>query len=170
MTRHILTQNELKELLHYCQDTGILTWIRTISARARAGQIAGWQDSDGYKKIGIKGLKYKSHRLAWLFMTGRWPLGQIDHIDRNKANNKWVNLREATASQNQMNKDKCKNNNSGFKGVKLTKATGKWQATVQVNYKSIYLGTFETAELASKAYDKSANGLHNDFYYKHSVS
>lgn len=94
----MLSQEYLKSILHYDPETGILSW-KVDRRRVKIGQIAGYLCL-GYVAIGIDGKLYKGHRLAWLYMTGEWPKDEIDHINRTKHDNRWVNLREATKEQN----------------------------------------------------------------------
>src|SRR5665213_3102737 len=103
----VLTQARLKKLLHYDPLTGMFTWRITHGrhdrwkAGARAGNL---HKSDRRWLIRIEGIRYKAHRLAWLYMTGRWPRDQIDHKDTDSSNNVFTNLREATNAQNQQNR------------------------------------------------------------------
>jgi hypothetical protein len=89
----------------------------------------------------------------------------IDHINQNKLDNRKCNLRIATHSQNSSNSGVRKNNTSGKKGVSWHKATGKWQATMTHNYKSIHIGLYDTVEEAAVAYDQVAKQLSGEFAY-----
>jgi hypothetical protein len=151
----MLTQSRLKELLDYQPLTGLFYW--------RNGKVAGWDDASGYIQISVNGRQYRAHRLAWLYMTGAWPNGLIDHRDTNRSNNRWDNLRPATHSQNHANAPLRSDNSSGFKGVCLHKKTGKYKAAIQVNRKSIYLGLFPTPELAHDAYVSAATKYFGDY-------
>ena len=84
MQKH-LTQDRLKELLHYDPDTGVFTWIQKPAPRGRAiiGSVAGGLKQHGYITIGINQREYYAHRLAWLYVYGEWPEDQIDHINHN---------------------------------------------------------------------------------------
>jgi hypothetical protein len=94
-----LTAERLREILGYDPETGLFTrLVRT--GRIRAGEVAGTAHSRGYRSIVIDGRVYLSHRLAWLYVHGEWPPEQIDHINRNRADNRLVNLRAAKQSQN----------------------------------------------------------------------
>lgn len=135
--------------------TGIFTWIALTSAnttRAKIGHSAGWINNEGYIHLELLGKAYKCHRLAWLYMTGEFPKLLIDHINRIKSDNRWLNLREATHSQNKINQSLRPDNTSGFKGVSFNKSTKKWMAYATLNKKKVYLGLHETAEAAHKAY------------------
>lgn len=108
----------------------------------------------------------KAHRAAFLYMNSKFPENDVDHIDMDKSNNKWENLREATTSQNLSNMRKFKSNTSGYKGVHKRKCDGKYVAYIGHNNMKIHLGTFETAELAYKAYCDKSDELHKEFSRK----
>lgn len=160
-----LTQEYLKSILNYCPETGIFTRLVSTAQRVKVGDIAGSINGDGYLLIMVAGKRYKAHRLAWLYMTGNWPKDQIDHIDGGKANNRFPNLREATHGQNQSNTPVPRNNKSGLKGVSHTKGSKvrPWMARIMVAEKTIYLGMFETKELAHAAYCEAADKYHREF-------
>ena len=150
-----LTQEQLKELLHYNPASGAFTWLKTMSNRAAAGNRAGGvSKTAGYHVIKIDGFAYRSHRLAFLYMTASWPSHQLDHINGIKTDNRWCNLRGVTAQDNQKNKRLGRNNTSGFVGVVWCKVKGKWYAQVRTGGKVVYLGYFtdkEDAIVARKA-------------------
>jgi hypothetical protein len=152
-----LTQAYLKSILNYCPETGVFTRLVRTANCICVGDIAGSINGEGYLHIMIAGKRYKAHRLAWLYMTGDWPKDQIDHIDGEKANNRFPNLREATHGQNQSNTPVQQNNTSGYKGVSRVKGKRPWMARIMVAGKSIYLGIFETKELAHAAYREAAD-------------
>ncbi len=117
----------------------------------------------GYIAIRIDRHDYLAHRLAWLYIYGRWPKGRLDHRDTNRANNIFENLREATQSQNLANARRRSDNTSGFKGVSLRKDTGRWAAYVNFEGKRYRLGCFDTKEAASAAYSRMAASLFGEF-------
>lgn len=143
----------LREIFDYDPETGILLWKRRddVSAKLNSrcvGKIAGDAPGPDYIQIGIGGRKYLAHRIIWAMMTGNWPKNYIDHVDRNKSNNRWANLREATKAQNGANRGVPVNNTSGFKGVTFNKHVGKWQAQLGKQY----LGCFDSAVDAHEKY------------------
>ena len=96
----MLTQAQLHELLNYNPDTGVFTWKKRTSNRAPIGSVAGTL-SNGYWGITIAGMRTYAHRLAFLYMEGDYPLAQVvDHIDGDKLNNKWTNLRRFSRNLN----------------------------------------------------------------------
>lgn len=159
----MLTQARLKELLHYDPETGLFTRLVSVK-QGRAGDIAGSIDSRFYISISIDGKNYRAHRLAWLYMTGKFPKRHIDHKDTIRHHNWWDNLREATNQQNQFNRDKSSNNTSGFKGITWRKDRSRWYARGRLNGKTHYLGLFTDISDAVKAYDDFAKKHHGEFH------
>ena len=148
----LLNQDRLKEVLQYQEDTGEFTWLKTTSNRAIAGSKAG-SVSHGYISIRVDKKRYFAHRLAWLYVYGKFPSKNIDHIDCNSQNNAISNLREASQSENLANIRISVKNTSGYKGVHFHKGTNKWRAVVSVDNKPKHLGLFSTATEASNAYN-----------------
>jgi HNH endonuclease len=111
------------------------------------GAVAGTLNDRGYLIIRVDYQNYRGHRLAWFYITGEWP-DQIDHIDMDKANNRWANLREATKSQNQANTGMSKSNTSGLKGVHLVKSKGRYQASIKVDGRQTFLGYYQSPHVA----------------------
>ena len=146
----MLSQKRLKENLHYDPATGNFTWL-VNKKRSCKGEIAGsYQYPMGkkYRRISVNGKVYSAHRLVFLYMTGDFPLNEVDHIDGDGCNNKWANLRVVTSAENWKNKKTYNNNTSGACGVTLHKGTGKWQAQIKTNGVNKFLGlhkSFETA-------------------------
>jgi hypothetical protein len=135
-----LTQERLKELLHYNPDTGDFTWIVTKGGVLR-GSVAGSKDNYGYLIIRVDVQRYKAHRLAFLYMENKFPLDQVDHINRIRDDNRWINLRNATGSENQQNKV----SNTDFIGVSFQSSIDKWVAnSTQKGGKRKHLGVFKT--------------------------
>lgn len=109
---------------------------------------------------------YQAHRLAWLYVYGRFPNGQLDHKNGNKLDNRIINLRKATDTQNHAN-SKARRSRSNLKGAHWFKRDGKWQAKMTGrNNKTIYLGTFDTAKAAHAAYCRAARKLYGVFFNK----
>jgi hypothetical protein len=162
MTASILTQDELKRQLHYDPTTGIFTRNIIKTGRFKVGQEAGCFDSsNGYLKIGLNGKRYFSHRLAWLYVNGYFP-DYIDHINGNRTDNRFVNLREASASQNAMNRGLPSNNTTGVIGVR--KHRNKFTAVVKINKKNKYIGIYKTKEEAAKAATNERKLLFGEFF------
>ena len=137
-----LNQDRLKELLEYDPTTGKFFW-RVNRGPVRAGAEAGSVDSEGYICIMVDQKFYKAHRLAWLYVHGYMLENQIDHIDRDPANNKIENLREVSQICNSRNCGNPKDNTSGVKGVSWNKRRGKWNAQIAINYHQFHLGRYD---------------------------
>ena len=166
MTKPILTQEYLKECLHYDPETGIFRWKKEPRPnRPLIGQITGVTDEYGYVRIQIGSKRYRAHRLAFLYMTGAWPTNQVDHRDLNRSNNRWGNLRDATQGQNSSNHPTHKNNKVGLKGVgKKTDGRSKpYAAHISINNKKYHLGYFATPEDAHAAYVAAAETNFSEF-------
>ena len=145
-----LTQERLKEVLDYDPSTGVFTW-RLGRRRVKRGSTAGCLKTDGYIQIMIDGKKFLASRLAFLWMEGYFPENDVDHLDRNPANNRWNNLREASRSCNIRNCGKREDNTSGVTGVCWYKAKSKWRSQIRLYGKGIHLGYFKTLFDAAQA-------------------
>jgi len=147
-----LTQEHLKKLLHYDSDTGEWTWLRRNGTkRPQAGNISNQGRSAGYRRICVDGKSYYSSHLVFLYMTGEFPNGEVDHIDRNRSNDKWSNLRITTHTKNCQNRGIRNDNTSGYPGVSFNTQSNRWKADICVDGVRIYLGKFIFLEDAIEA-------------------
>jgi hypothetical protein len=128
-----INQDELKKLLFYDHHTGEWFWIVNKS-NIKIGEKAG-TPTNGYLQIQINKTIYKGHRLALLYMTGKFPDGHIDHINHIGLDNRWCNLRQVSRSENMKNMSLSKSNTSGYSGVSRILSRNAWQAQVVVNRK-----------------------------------
>lgn len=158
-----LTQAHLLEVLIYDPNTGLFRWKSTKSKRISIGDVAGSFTANGYIQIRFDGCIYLAHRLAVLYMTGRWPETLVDHRDRVRSNNRWSNIREASYSENAGNMATRPSNTSGYKGVFFRKESPRPFAQIMVDGRSIYLGTFDTPEDAAMAYQAAAIEYFGEF-------
>ena len=159
MSKPDITAEQLREILDYNMETGIFIWKISPSKAVKAGDVAGNIDKRGYSTLGIRGEIYRTHRLAWLYVTGSWPTGMIDHINGIKADNRLVNLRDVGAGGNSENVRKPnKRNKSGFMGVIWYQ--NKWRASITVNRKTIRIGDYATPEEAHQAYLNAKRMFH----------
>lgn len=148
-----LTQEIVRELLDYDPETGVLKWKVKKRGTKGVGSIAGtYNKSNGYWQISIDYKLYYAHRIAFLYMTGKWPTSMVDHINKDRLDNRWSNLREANHSQNGGNTKQNILNTTGYRGVTQDKRFGCYYA--QLAGKN--LGTFKDAESAAIAYDIAA--------------
>jgi hypothetical protein len=140
-----MDQEEASTRWNYEPETGLIRWrIRTYGRGGviNPGDVAGTTNVVGYVVVNRLGKLYTAHRLAWLMMTGRWPT-EIDHVNGNRTDNRWTNLREVTRTQNNLNRR--------VRGYTLSRG-GKFVAQLKVNRVKRYLGTFDTAEEARAAH------------------
>ncbi len=142
MTTQILTQDKLHALLKYDPITGVFTNRVTRNPRAKINEPAGALTSQGYIAFQIDSVKMYAHRAVWLYVYGSWPKEEIDHINRNRADNRLVNLRAATRLANSHNTGKHVTNTSGHKGVTLHRRSKRWQVQLRANNKTFYVGQF----------------------------
>jgi hypothetical protein len=102
----------------------------------------------GYRLLNVHNKTYPAHRLAWLYVYGRFPQMDTDHINCDKADNRIANLREATRSENSANRPPPAHNRSGFKGVHFDKNRQKWMAFIRKDWRVRNLGRYATKEEA----------------------
>lgn len=147
-----LTADWLRDHFEYDPETGRFKrlWPVVIGrggVRHLAGTLTGALHKDGYIYVGINKRLYVEHRLAWLWMTGSWPKAEVDHIDGNRSNNRWDNLREATVQQNRMNTTGQRSRKNPYPGVyEHVHSKGKHCAQIKFNGEVLYLGMFDTPE------------------------
>jgi len=158
----MLTAQILRELLNYNPETGIFTRKVVTCNKVKIGDIAGNLNHQGYIQLRVLGIIRQAHRLAWLYMTGNHPKGEIDHINGNRADNSFTNLRDVTKQQNIENQRlPQKGNKSKFLGVDYRSHKNKWVAQIQSNGVKHYLGIYNTPEEAHAAYTEAKRKLHS---------
>lgn len=159
----MITAEKLRILVSYDPKTGIFTWKKP-RPNCTPGVICGGlkPSSHGYLVIRVEQRDYLAHRLAWLYMMGEWPPYDVDHINMDKLDNRWVNLRAATRSQNKANVGLKSTNTTGYKGVYKDRYN-RWISRIMKDYKKIHIGSFGTAEEAHAAYQKKAVELFGEF-------
>lgn len=148
-----LTHDYLKSILRYDPETGLFSWVKH-KPQQRKDIPPGFINRLGYHIIKIDLKAYKAHRLAWFYVYGEWPPVFIDHINMVRSDNRLCNLRLANRSENGLNRRVFKNNTTGHLGVSYNKASKKYVSLLMVNGKSTFLGYFDDAESAAKAYNK----------------
>ena len=144
MSAKILTQSQLKELLHYDPLTGEFIRLVRTSNRIKVGDTAGNIHSSGYRYIRVCGISYFAHRLAFLYMDGSFPKHETDHINKLKGDNRWCNLRSVTKNVNQKNRKINANNKSNQTGVSWHSGHKKWMAYINDIGERIHLGYFDS--------------------------
>lgn len=157
-----LTVDRLRSLLNYDGETGTFTW-RVSRGPNRAGALAGSLRKDDYVDIGIDGRLYLAHRLAWLYVHGRWPAAEIDHRDHDRGNQKIANLRESTRSQNMANARRRRASGSGIKGVSWHRTNRRWVARVYEDGREITRRQFTDIKDAADHYARHATATFGEF-------
>ena len=169
-----VTYEYASQCLAYCPHTGAIT--RKFRPREHFETEKGWKISNkwagkeagtkvvgDYRYVKIDGSMYAVHRLAFLLMNGSFPDNEVDHINGNKSDNSWSNLRVCNRIQQNQN-IKVKNTSaSGIKGVFFNKRANLWFSTIRHNGKRIHLGYFKTKEECAAAYAKAAIDFHGEF-------
>jgi hypothetical protein len=157
-----LTAAVLRDALHYDSETGQFTW-KSPRPKIRVGEVAGKIGTHGYRLICLNRKSYGAHRLAWLYVTGDWPEAEIDHINHDRLDNSFANLRSASRVQNLGNKIRQSNNKSGIKGVFREKRRNKWIAEIRRGSTRLYLGQYDDINHAAEAYRVAASKLYGEF-------
>lgn len=173
-----LTAERLRSRLDYDPETGVFTW-RERSDIARASRCASWNSRYArtvagaivrngnytYRRIVLDARPYRAHRLAWLHVFGEWPPDgfEIDHIDCDATNNRLVNLRLATSSQNKGNARRRIDNTTGAKGVHFDRRRGQFKAEIKCDGRRKFLGYRATREESAADYALAAQRHFGEF-------
>lgn len=165
--KEALTQARLIEMFYYSKETGVFVRKEPVLCRNgqipyKAGAIAGSVGSNGYINISIDGKRYYAHRLAFMYVTGSFPLFSVDHIDGVRTNNAWSNIRDIPPRENSQNRRKENPNNksAGLLGVSRYGKHGKYRAGIFVAGKRLHLGCFDTKEDAFNCYAEAKRAMH----------
>ncbi len=151
---------ELHRQLRYDAETGKIFW-RTGTPCYAPGRETGAGTSGGYRQVVINRCVIRAHRVAWALHYGHWPESQIDHINRDRADNRIVNLRLATNGQNARNRTAQSNNKCGLKGV--SRYRNRWRATIFANGKQCNIGYFDDLNEAHAAYQAACADVAGEF-------
>lgn len=155
----MITAEELRELVHYDQDSGVFTRLKRTSNSTNIGDIVGNVNAGGYIEMRVGGKRSYGHRLAFLWMTGEMPK-IVDHINGVRTDNRWVNLRAADDTLNAENKRNRPIGSNPLLGVSWHKGARKWTCAIKVRGEYVYLGLFVDPEEAHRAYLKAKRELH----------
>ena len=155
-----LTHERLLDLVHYDPETGVFTWLEAHPP-VKVGQRIGSQERSGYVRAAILGQRCFLHVVAWFYMTGEWLPGGVDHRNRRRADNRWVNLRKATRGQNQVNRILAANE-VGLRGV-YQSGKSRYRARIRCAGRVAHLGMFDTPEAAHAAYVAAAQAIYGEF-------
>jgi hypothetical protein len=158
-----LTQKQLKKVFYYDPNTGFFTRLLKRSNACKMEPRRGILQSQGYYKVYIHPRRYYAHQLAWLYVYGKFPEGELDHVNRDYSDNRIANLRQASRQQNSINQKLRSDNRSGYKGVTWREDCGKWLVQISKDRRDYYLGLFANIIDAAKAYDNAAFRLYGTF-------
>jgi len=153
----MISADDAKKMISYNPITGKFIWIS--GRQSLIGEQAGTLNQKGYRAIGLAGNRYQAHRLAFFLMNGEMPKGHVDHINGDRDDNRWGNLRDIPLHENYKNKRIGKNNKTGIMGVRWCARKAKWIATIYKNKKPCFLGGFRNFFEACCA-RKSAENLY----------
>lgn len=161
MADEILTAEVVRSLFVYDAESGLFTRRIRIN-KAAAGSKVGWFNACGYLQATIGQKKYRLHRLAWLYMTGEWPVGEVDHLNGVRTDNRWANLRDVSKLANHQNMRVAKiTSKTGLIGVCSSGSGSKpYFARIRVGGRQRHLGSFATPQLAHEAYVAAKRVLH----------
>lgn len=150
----MLTAEHLRSILSYDPETGAFTWLISPRNNVAVGDTTGVTAApNGYCFVEISGRRYRAHRLAWLYVYGEWPSNEIDHRNRVRHDNRWVNLRPATSKQNKENRSPDRRNKSGHRGISWHAGASKWQAHIAHKYLGVF-ADLDAAVTARKAAER----------------
>lgn len=158
INENLLSVERLKFLFNYDPVKGIFIRRKSVS-KTKEGDIAGHDDGKGYVQFMIDKKKYRAHRLAWLYMTGDHPKGEIDHINGIHNDNRFENLRDVIPSVNMQNQRNPRvTNKLGIQGV--IRCGKKYLASISINGKTKRLGMFSTTHKAHEVYVQAKRQFH----------
>lgn len=166
MAKRDLSVSTIRECLEYNPDTGEFTRAKRTAQCHQVGDRAdlpAYGALAGYLTIGLQGDKHLAHRVAWAHFYGEWPKQHIDHINRNKSDNRIVNLRDVANITNMQNKFQVLCTKASTNLVGAYQYGAKWRARIQVGEKSIHLGMFDTDTDAHAAYVAAKKIYHEGF-------
>jgi len=159
-----MTADLVREIFRYEPESGKLFWNISPTRSVRAGAEAGRVSWQGRVEVGFSGRKYIASRLVWLYVTGEWPMHEIDHINQNPLDNRIANLRDIPRAQNQQNISRAQSNSkSGIRGV--VRRGDKWAAIIMLRKKQTYLGMFDTPHEAEDAYRSAKRKIHKSWAF-----
>lgn len=139
----------VKSMIDYDPATGIMTSKVRTGGNISVGSVVGYSDRNGYRWVSINKQKFPAARVAWCLSYGEWPVdGEIDHINRDRGDNRLSNLRLVSREINQRNRGVNRNNKSGVIGVSFSSRCGMYVAGMTLNYKAFSIGMFDTMEEA----------------------
>lgn len=158
-----ISLTELRHSVNYDAETGLFRWSKP-RCKVQVGAVLGYKRKDGYIHMKFNGISILGHVLAWFYVSGKPPEGEIDHINHDRSDNRISNLRDVPAKENAKNRKRYANNKSGHAGVYLRKDSGRYGANIQVNGRLKHLGTFANKcdAIAARRWAEDAYGYHDN--------
>ena len=147
-----------REIWNFNPDTGVFTWKIKPAKRVQIGDAAGSLDGEGYVLLAYKRRRYRAHRIAWLWFHGSLPVGEIDHINHRRSDNRIANLRDVSRKQNAENTSVRRK--GAVRGVYWFAKTSKWVAHIKHKGKQMNLGYYHKHEDAVAARRKAEDALY----------
>ena len=156
-----ITQADVQKVIAYDPETGAFAWLSN-RIKALEGKPVSSINSHGYLRLKLFGKEFLAHRVAFLLVLGRMPTDQVDHINGDRMDNRWVNLREVSNAENCRNRKVRSDNSSGCMGVSWATGRSKWKADICFEGRRRHLGYFDTLDLAidARRAAESASGFH----------
>ncbi|USY26691.1 HNH endonuclease [Alcaligenes sp. 1735tsa3] len=158
-----LSSEKLRQLVHYDPETGVFTRLVRTSNFINEGDVAGRCNKQGYLSFSVLGKDRLAHRLAWLYVYGQWPSYQVDHINGIRTDNRISNLRDVPTRVNAHNRNDAPKSLSGLRGVSFDSRRGKYRARIMSHGAEVWLGYFDSADLAHSAYVQAKTRLHEGY-------
>ena len=155
-----ITSELLRSVVRYEPETGAFYWLVDRGPK-HVGDRAGTITQQGYRQLTINTIAARANRMAHLYMTGSHPVGQMDHINGDRQDDRWENLRDVTPSMNMQNRKAAQaTNKSGLLGVFFLRRKNKWTARLRRRGVDHYIGHFDTPEQAHAAYLAKKRKVH----------
>jgi hypothetical protein len=154
---------EVAKILDYNPKTGKFFRRVNTSPNGRIGDVKGYTTKRKYRKTSVGGIQFYDHQLAWLLFYLKWPEKQIDHINGNKQDNRILNLREVTVSQNALNRSHQANSKTKHKCINWKTDRKKYRVKIGISGKCHHIGYFKNIDDAIKARNKAIKKLHGKF-------
>lgn len=157
----LITCARVRELIDFVAETGEILWRKKPRQSRRDGLTVGNVGPQGYLRVCLDGRDYQGHRIAWLWYYGAWPVGDVDHINGDRSDNRIANLRCVSRSVNLQNlRSAHRISRSGLLGAHWSSDKQKWKSRIKAGGKFHWLGYFDSAELAHSAYVNAKRALH----------
>ena len=162
-----ISHSKVHELLSYDPDTGHLTWkTGKHSKRVVKGRRAGYERKSGYRGITLLGKTYSEHHIIWFMQTGLWA-SEIVHINHNKSDNSWNNLREVSHAENNLNLKQRSDNNTGLQGIYYDHKTDRYISHITIKGKKVFQKSYTESQLTQAIQERKDKLIELGFHINH---